>query len=229
MAHLEDLTGRRFGALTVISRVAGTKRTTWHCKCDCGRETDVLAGSLKRGYTTSCGKCHMHRAELMRGRPSDKFRDLAGQRFGMLVAVSYDRARRRWICKCDCGGECSITTTYLTNGSRTDCGCKAAAAAGERIKAGSAGYRNGTNVNAIQHIMEGRKRSTNTSGVTGVKEVATVHSGIKYCAQIVVRGHSIYLGRFDTLEAAAAARKAAEEKYFAPLIRCEGGISDDNS
>lgn len=26
------------------------------------------------------------------------------------------------------------------------------------------------------------------------------------------------LGQYDTLEAAAAARKAAEEKYFAPLI-----------
>lgn len=214
----EDLTGRRFGALTALYRVPDARPTKWHCQCDCGGEADVLASNLKRGYTTSCSACHAHRAALKRGQPEKSFRDLTGMRFGMLTARSYDRVRRKWVCQCDCGGSCYLATTYLTDGSRTDCGCMAAKAAGERIKAGAAGHQSGTNINTIRHIVEGRTRTTNTTGVTGVTARANVRGGVKYRARIIVRGRTIYLGQYDTLEAAAAARKAAEEKYFTPLI-----------
>lgn len=53
-----DLTGRRFGLLTVVGRThtgEDAPRTFWHCRCDCGRETDVFSGSLLRGLTRSCG------------------------------------------------------------------------------------------------------------------------------------------------------------------------------
>lgn len=53
-----DLSGRRFGRLTVLDPVKrGTKPTklVWHCRCDCGCETDVYAESLLRGITRSCG------------------------------------------------------------------------------------------------------------------------------------------------------------------------------
>lgn len=53
---LEDLSGKRFGKLTVLSRTEnkGTK-TIWNCVCDCGNETKVSASNLKRGTTKSCG------------------------------------------------------------------------------------------------------------------------------------------------------------------------------
>lgn len=53
-----DLTGMRFGRLTVLYRAdAKTKaqKTLWHCRCDCGGEIDVFSGSLLRGLTKSCG------------------------------------------------------------------------------------------------------------------------------------------------------------------------------
>jgi hypothetical protein len=54
-----DLTGQRFGRLTVLSLVGtkntGLKATIWKCRCDCGKETSVAAGSLRRGKTMSCG------------------------------------------------------------------------------------------------------------------------------------------------------------------------------
>lgn len=37
-----------------------------------------------------------------------------------------------------------------------------------------------------------------------------------YRAYISIRRKHIHLGEFDTLEEAAAARKAGEEKYFSP-------------
>lgn len=54
---LIDLTGERFGRLVAISRAenSSTGRPRWQCVCDCGNEKPVLAGSLRRGNTTSCG------------------------------------------------------------------------------------------------------------------------------------------------------------------------------
>ena len=55
----EDLTGRRYGRLTVISyneEVSKQKRLPyWNCKCVCGNEVIVYGGNLKNSNTKSCG------------------------------------------------------------------------------------------------------------------------------------------------------------------------------
>jgi len=52
----EDLTGRRFGRLTVIRRVKNKgNRVRWLCHCDCGNELLADPNHLKSGHTTSCG------------------------------------------------------------------------------------------------------------------------------------------------------------------------------
>lgn len=54
-----DLTGQRFGSLTVLAP-AGVNRqrnVTWLCLCDCGNETTVAGGKLRYGTTRSCGLC----------------------------------------------------------------------------------------------------------------------------------------------------------------------------
>ena len=53
---LQDLTGKRFGMLTVICRSEQRSRyAVWECKCDCGNTTHVLSTNLRRGFTKSCG------------------------------------------------------------------------------------------------------------------------------------------------------------------------------
>ena len=216
MSRLIDLTAKEFGDLTVLIRVDGSKPVRWRCQCTCGKTVDVLSSNLIRGLSTSCG---CRRTKSIRAawaaKVSDAFIDISGQRFGQLTAMRYDRKRHRWLCVCDCGGTCWCNVTEL-NTIRTDCGCSAARAAGERVKAGSTGVRNGTNVNMIQHIMDGYVRSNNSTGVTGV-----CRRGKKFQARIVVRGETISLGYYHTIEEAAAARKAAEEKYFKPLIEID--------
>lgn len=51
-----DLTGQRFGKLTVLGPAEniGT-RTAWLCRCDCGRETTVKTYRLRCGRTKTCG------------------------------------------------------------------------------------------------------------------------------------------------------------------------------
>lgn len=57
MSKLIDLTGQRFGKLTVIEMVGmrRDRRATWKCQCDCGRETTVCGKELRNGDTKSCG------------------------------------------------------------------------------------------------------------------------------------------------------------------------------
>lgn len=51
-----DLTGQRFGKLTVLRQAENIgNRTAWVCRCDCGRETVVLTSRLRSGHTASCG------------------------------------------------------------------------------------------------------------------------------------------------------------------------------
>ena len=46
-----DLTGKRFGRLTIICFGS----TRWRCLCDCGETTWVRSGALRSGSTQSCG------------------------------------------------------------------------------------------------------------------------------------------------------------------------------
>lgn len=58
---LEDLKGRRFGRLIVLSldpQRTPAGRIKWFVKCDCGNEKSVQAMGLKNGDTTSCGCVH---------------------------------------------------------------------------------------------------------------------------------------------------------------------------
>jgi hypothetical protein len=56
MARIVDLTGQRFGRLTVIQRSENNRwgAATWWCRCDCGIEREVLSNALRRGMTRSC-------------------------------------------------------------------------------------------------------------------------------------------------------------------------------
>ena len=53
----KDLTGMRFGRLTVIKREYNKSGTNarWLCKCDCGKEVIVRSHHLTMGKQQSCG------------------------------------------------------------------------------------------------------------------------------------------------------------------------------
>lgn len=57
--NVKDLTGQKFGMMTVLELAGYTKHrlSKWKCICDCGTEKIVIGGNLKTGTTTSCG-CH---------------------------------------------------------------------------------------------------------------------------------------------------------------------------
>lgn len=60
-AKVIDLTGFRYGRLTVVARSpelyksGGSKRILWICRCDCGDQLSVMGQALRSGNTKSCG------------------------------------------------------------------------------------------------------------------------------------------------------------------------------
>lgn len=52
-----ELTGQRFGRLSVLRLVPGPGKSRWECRCDCGKDT-IIAGSQLRARTKSCGCLH---------------------------------------------------------------------------------------------------------------------------------------------------------------------------
>lgn len=52
MSRILDLTGQRYGRLTVVGPYVNKR---WTCRCDCGNVKEVFQGSLRRGWTKSCG------------------------------------------------------------------------------------------------------------------------------------------------------------------------------
>lgn len=56
MAKPDDLVGKRFGRLVVISRSESPDfHTRWLCVCDCGTQKIARGATLKNGRTSSCG------------------------------------------------------------------------------------------------------------------------------------------------------------------------------
>lgn len=114
-----DLTGRKFDRLTALYKVGTDKvgHAIWRCACDCGNEIDVLATNLIQRYTQSCGCFHSERC-------SELGENLVGQKFGKLTVMSLDSIRpRKWLCKCDCGGQTIVESGNLKNGHTQSCGC----------------------------------------------------------------------------------------------------------
>lgn len=65
MSKMKNLTGQKFGRLTVIRIVGKDKfqNLIWLCKCDCGNEVSVRSASLIKGRTVSCGCYNKEKAK----------------------------------------------------------------------------------------------------------------------------------------------------------------------
>lgn len=57
MSRTSDLTGRRFGKLTVLASTGEQEDRywIWRCRCDCGKEIVVNTKRLTRGTISDCG------------------------------------------------------------------------------------------------------------------------------------------------------------------------------
>lgn len=200
----------RFGRLKAIRATDMHHRSCimWLCKCDCGRDVYVSSHWLRAGIKRSCGCL----------QAESRHADITGQRRGKLTAVNPTGEHRDgsavWEWRCDCGGSVFKPLKMVNERASTMCPACSMALKRKQIAAASAAIERdaeGVSVTMRQSILSGKLAANNSSGVRGV----SWHKGIRrYLARITVKGRTITLGSFNTLEAAAKTRAEAAEKYF---------------
>lgn len=231
---MKDLTGQKFGRLTVIKRGPNSKsrNTQWWCLCDCQIDksqeeqklTLVIGNNLIRGITKSCGCLQREIASETHSKPNtyDWSReygvgftsqpDSYGRYEFYFDKEDYDKIKDyTW----------SFSNDYLRYTKDrsiamhqlilpTENGLNPEHIHGEKTKNDNR-KENLRPATQSQNMMNTKIRKNNTSGVKGVywrKDTG------KWSAGIWVNNHHVSLGCFSELEDAKMARKKAEEKYF---------------
>lgn len=207
----EDLTGRRYGRLTVcreIKQAEKSRRHYWLCRCDCGNEKVVEESHLKTGHTKSCG---CYRRELLMKR----WVDLTGSKFGRLTVLSKvkraENTDEYWECLCSCGCRVVASKENLCAGKTKSCGCLQEETRKENMKK-AIHFVDGT---CLERITNPKNTANNTSGYRGVYQ----RENSRWRAAIGFQGKVYNLGTFVNLEDAVAARKKAEEELYEPFLR----------
>lgn len=127
-----EMTGMRFGILTVLEETPERQRgnVVWKCQCDCGVIKNINGYNLRNGTSTSCG-CKSNKSNRNKFRKHNKFGghnklELKGQRFGHLTVIKELPERRfghvQWECLCDCGKTINARSVQLTGGTTKSCG-----------------------------------------------------------------------------------------------------------
>lgn len=121
-----DITGQKFGHLTVLEKTDKKKNklVVWKCQCDCENKTIVyrtLHQLQCNPYTCFCDKCNAGKLGLGK--------DLTGKRFGHLTAIKpVGRGRDQrviWECQCDCENKTIVyaSSNSLLSNKKNSCGC----------------------------------------------------------------------------------------------------------
>ncbi len=206
LATAYDLKGKTFGEFTVLhvaKEQKGVSGIRWTCRCSCGNVTDVLATLLVTGRRTHCG-CRSNYHSV----------DISGKRYDRLVAKYplKDRDSKGgviWHCVCDCGNEVDVPYNWLVYGNLRSCGCRKRECESQLSKLIT--RVDGTSLDMI------KSKKVPVDNTTGVKGVY-LQKG-KWVAKIVFRQKQYYLGRFNSIDEAAAARREAEEELFGQTAR----------
>ena len=242
MGKFQDLTGMKFGRLTVVKRGENDKygKTQWWCECDCQlllpekeRKLKLIpAKALKSGATQSCG-CLQREMASKKNKKFNQY-DLTGE-YGIgytskgeefyFDLEDYDKIK-------DYHWYISTTYGYVITGKRNSekqtiafhrivMNCEDPNIEIDHIhgiNSRNDNRKSNLRIATISQNAMNRKLSiTNTSGCTGV-----CPKDNKWRAYIYVDGKAIELGLFNNKEEAIKVRKKAEEKYF-------GEWSYDNS
>ena len=235
MSRIVDLTGERFGRLTVLGvgkpRETASGRTLieWICQCDCGKKVSVPGDYLKRGKTRSCG-CLKRDETLSRCKKENKYSVCEETVYVELAnthnTMKIDRSDWEEWAKYYCWSENMYGYAKAHEADRKnpillhalilpECpdGMVRDHINGDRLDNRRANLRI---VSVKQNSQNKGARKLSKSGVNGV--VWDKRSG-KWYVQIKVDGKNKYLGRFSDIKDAISTRKQAEINYFGEYRR----------
>lgn len=218
MRKFNDLTGMKFGKLTVLYRTSdyispsGQHLTRFKCRCECGNESDIIANNLTKGNSTTCGcshrifndfKIHEDYAEIFTSNGKSFYVDLDDfdkvSQYTWHFKEQYvegwvedkDIELHRFIMDCPDGMDVDHVGGDGTEYDNRKSNLRIATKS--------------------ENAWNQKLQKNNKSGVTGVfwdKKVG------KWRTHITVNKKRINLGYYSDFELAVKARKEAEKKYF---------------
>lgn len=211
-----DLTGQKFGRLTVLERAENYKTAArWKCSCDCGNVKVVIGRCLRTGHTKSCGclsaelaaERHLIHGQSTRQHETEEYRIWMGvtkrcRNENTRIWNSYGgrgiKVCERWL---------KFENFFEDMGRRPSKRHSI-----DRIDVnGNYEPSNCRWATSEEQARNTRTYKNNKFGVNGV----TFHKKLnKYRASIGYNKKLIHIGMFDNLEDAIKARKEAELKYW---------------
>ena len=222
MSNFIDLTGQKFGRLTVIRKAKNPSEAhiKWLCECECGNFITTRGTSLRSGITKSCGCLVSDKIrEWNKANKKCNVYDLTGD-YGIGYASNtnepfyfdiedYDKIKDySWSANTDgymystCDDEYILMHRLIIDENNPEMQV-------DHFNRNRKDNRK-ENLKSVtpQHNNWNRgMNQNNKSGVTGVRWNKKAEKWIAY----IMRKH---LGTFNSFEDAVKARKRAEQKYF---------------
>lgn len=222
MGRCVDLTGQKFGKLTVIKRVEDDSEAhiKWLCECECGNLITTRGTSLKSGITKSCGCLVGDKIrELNKLKKKYNKYDLSGD-YGIGYASNtnepfyfdledYDKIKNYYWYSNHDGYMCSSENKKEIIMHRLIIDENDPEMQVDHFNRNKKDNRK-ENLKSVtpQHNNWNRgMNQNNKSGVTGVRWNKEAQKWVAY----IMRKH---LGTFNSFEDAVKARKRAEQNYF---------------
>lgn len=216
MPKFIDLTGKRFGRLTVVKRVESDKHgnSKFKCLCDCGKERVVYRNALATGKTVSCG---CYNSQVTKARSTIHGYTSGGKKTPEYIAITniiarctnpknpeYERYGGRGIKVCERWREnpCLFVEDMGLKPSKRH--------SIERVDVN--GDYEPSNCIWATPLEQSRNQRAMKNG-TGVRGVSK-HSNGRYRVGIHVNRKRIHVGYFETMTEAIKAREKAEQKYW---------------
>lgn len=133
--RFEDLTGRKFGKLTVLSFVkTHNSHSYWLVQCSCSNTQEVQASNLKSGSKISCTSCGLKRSGKKSSIINLGFHgkkpalDLTGNVYGLVTVIKLGEPKvyangknRTWTVLCACGKQYDVQQQALTGEKTKRC------------------------------------------------------------------------------------------------------------
>lgn len=217
-----DLTGQKFGKLTVIGMAQKhpykTKEKVWMCQCECGNTAFVRGYSLRNGIARSCGCLSVETiTQRSYGNEYHKTHGLSASRiyknYYAMRARCYNTQNQNysryggkgikicdeWLNSFEAFYEWAMNNGY--DDSKTI----------DRINPD--GDYTPDNCRFADASIQGFNRHTQSNNKTGHKGVCRSADG-RYRAYIKKNGKQIGLGYYDTFDAAVQVRENAEKELY---------------
>ncbi len=214
MPEFIDLTGKKFGRLTVVERIENDKykNVRFKCICDCGKYKNVNRNALATGRTSSCG-CYNKEASSKRAKTHGNSKSPVYTAIINIIGrcenpknPEYKNYGGRGITVCD---------RWRTNPGLfvEDMGERPSPNHSiDRIDVN--GNYEPSNCRWATLSEQGHNKRVSERSSTGITGVSYDKKLKKYRSYINVEGKRRYSKRFDTINEAMQARKELEEKFL---------------